>query len=124
MSGNEEDLPGASPAVQAVDAWAPLAEVDLHALRASALRQARRLVEFYRITPEELTGTARVEADRSVALVQERPVKFRHPVTGDTWDGVGPHPEWMRQALLKDGYRVDELRVANSTEDPHARFAA
>jgi DNA-binding protein H-NS len=93
-------------------------DVDRSELRASALRQARRLVEFYRITAEELTDVqppcnssepAAGESDGSVA--QTRPVKYRHPITGETWDGVGPHPDWMRQALLKDGYRVAELLV-------------
>jgi DNA-binding protein H-NS len=93
-------------------------EVDPSELRASALRQARRLVEFYCITPEELTDerdmcnspeSARGASESSVALT--RAVKYRHPVTGETWDGVGPHPDWMRQALLKDGYRVAELLV-------------
>ena len=96
----------------------PEPDVDPSELRASALRQARRLVEFYRITAEELTDErdpcnssepAPGASESSVA--QTRPVKYRHPLTGDTWDGVGPHPAWMRQALLKDGYRVAELLV-------------
>lgn len=96
----------------------PEPDVDPSELRASALRQARRLVEFYRITAEELTDEGHPcnspepeqgSTGRSVA--QERPVKYRHPATGETWDGVGPHPDWMRQALLKDGYRVAELLV-------------
>lgn len=111
-------------ALEPADVWPSEPEVDAQALRASALRQARRLVEFYRITPEELTEAASAPRDTEGTPVQERPVKFRHPVTGDTWDGVGTHPQWMRQALLKDGFRVDELRVTNPTEEPHARFAA
>jgi DNA-binding protein H-NS len=51
-------------------------------------------------------------------------IKYRHPVTGETWDGEGPHPQWMRQALLHDGYRVDELRTAPTHEDSHARTVA
>ncbi|MEY2730149.1 MAG: hypothetical protein RL584_1275 [Pseudomonadota bacterium] len=100
--------------------------VDAQALRASALRQARRLVEFYRITPAELC------AERAPATGADLPatpsevplIKYRHPVTGETWDGEGPHPQWMRQALLHDGYRVDELRTAPTHEDSHARTAA
>ena len=38
------------------------------------------------------------------------PVKYRHPVTGDTWDGQGAHPDWLRRALLKEGLRVDDLK--------------
>ena len=101
--------------------------VDLAALRASALRQARWLMEFYRITPQELTAAAPALARdaQGPAEPAPRPVKYRHPVSGETWDGSGPHPQWMRQALLHDGYRVEELRVAPiHEEDHHARPAA
>jgi DNA-binding protein H-NS len=37
-------------------------------------------------------------------------VKYRHPVTGATWDGEGAHPDWLRRALLQEGLRVEELR--------------
>jgi DNA-binding protein H-NS len=40
--------------------------------------------------------------------------KYRHPVTGDTWDGHGLQPEWLRQALLKEGYTVEQLRQATA----------
>lgn len=99
-------------------------EVDAKTLRASALRQAQWLVAFYRISPEELTterGLAVVQSDPEVAV---RPVKYCHPVSGQTWDGMGVHPAWLRQALLKDGYRVEELRVSQNKEDGHARSAA
>jgi len=95
--------------------WAVVVpEVDPNELRASALRQARRLVEFYRITADELVGSTPATAVAPADVVEAstaavRPVKYRHPVTGDTWDGVGAHPQWMRQALLQDGYRVAEL---------------
>ncbi len=86
--------------------------VSPHALRASALRQARWLMAFYGITPEELV--ARVPAQMAAVdsgVPRALPVKYRHPVTGDTWDGEGSHPQWLRRALLQDGYRVAELRV-------------
>ena len=75
--------------------------VSPHALRASALRQARWLMAFYGITPEELV--ARVPAQMAAVdsgVPRALPVKYRHPVTGDTWDGVGSHPQWLRRALL------------------------
>jgi len=110
----------------AVEAGEP--GLDAQVLRASAMRQARWLIEFYRITPEELVPAVRApepEAMNEAAGAPEaRPVKYRHPVSGETWDGDGPHPQWMRQALLHDGYRVEELRVTDSEEDPHARPAA
>lgn len=90
-------------------------EVDLEALRASALRQARRLVDFYRITTEELEQAAGSGAKIEAAVVPA-PVKYRHPVTGETWDGQGTHPQWMRQALLSDGYRVADLKVGETEE--------
>ena len=37
-------------------------------------------------------------------------IKYRHPVSGETWDGQGPHPDWLRRALLQEGLRVEELR--------------
>jgi DNA-binding protein H-NS len=33
-------------------------------------------------------------------------------VTDETWDGQGEHPPWLRDALLRQGYTVDELRRA------------
>jgi len=71
------------------------------------------MMEYYRITPEEL---AKAQARSCTAVpepeaVAPPAVKYRHPATGETWDGRGPHPPWMRQALLRDGYRVEELRV-------------
>ena len=71
-------------------------------------------MEFYRITADELVGStpanrvAPADLDEP-STAADRPVKYRHPVTGDTWDGVGAHPQWMRQALLQDGYRVADL---------------
>ena len=100
--------------------------VEWHARRASARRQARRLVEFYRITPAELCAERAPATGADLpATPSEAPlIKYRHPVTGETWDGEGPHPQWMRQALLHDGYRVHELRTAPTHEDSHARTAA
>ena len=36
---------------------------------------------------------------------------YRHPVTGETWNGQGGQPDWLRRALLGEGYRPKELRV-------------
>jgi hypothetical protein len=33
-------------------------------------------------------------------------------VSGETWDGQGEHPQWLRDALLKEGYTVDALKRA------------
>ena len=37
--------------------------------------------------------------------------KYRHPATGLTWDGEGMQPQWLKDALLREGYTVDELRA-------------
>ena len=33
-------------------------------------------------------------------------VRYRHPVTGQTWNGVGRPPNWIR-GLDRDAFRVD-----------------
>jgi DNA-binding protein H-NS len=65
------------------------------------------LIDFWDITTEELLADAPPPPPAPPG-----PAKYRHPVHGDTWDGQGTHPEWLRKALLKEGYTVDELRRA------------
>jgi DNA-binding protein H-NS len=79
--------------------------------RERALHVARQLVEFWRIEPRELTGRlpSPTRPDATPA------VKYRHPVTGESWNGMGAQPEWLRRALGKEGYRVAELRADAST---------
>jgi DNA-binding protein H-NS len=77
--------------------------------RRIALHQIRQLMEFWNIAPEELGHALSVPAAPRHAAPPGY-VKYRHPVTGETWDGEGEHPEWLRKALLKDGYRVAELK--------------
>lgn len=74
--------------------------------RAAVLARIQSLIEFWGITLEELEAPTPEPAPPTGPL----PVKYRHPVSGDTWDGVGPHPEWLRHALLKEGLRVEELK--------------
>jgi DNA-binding protein H-NS len=86
----------------------------------AAIRRIRRLMEFWRITPSELRGRP-----LPVAYSQEAaPVRYRHPVTLEVWDGCGAQPQWLRDALIKEGYTVDELRPvvvqAASTESAPA----
>lgn len=73
--------------------------------RRIAVERCRQMVEFWRIQPGEIKA----------ARLQAPPVpqtKYRHPMSGESWNGVGPQPDWLRAALLREGYRVDELRVA------------
>ena len=79
--------------------------------KAAIVHRIRTLMEFWGITPEEL------EADASPAPVAPAPaapatVKYRHPGSGETWDGRGAHPQWLRDALLKEGFTVEQLRAA------------
>ena len=83
--------------------------------RAAVIHRIRTLVEFWAITPEELEGElppAPAPAPTAFAAV----VKYRHPRSGETWDGVGPHPQWLRDALLKEGFTVEELRPASGEQ--------
>lgn len=75
----------------------------------AALRTVRKLVEFWQITPGELRDPQPTPppAPRPAAGL-----RYRHPVSGETWDGQGEHPAWLRDALLREGYTVEELKRA------------
>ncbi|MEY2875396.1 MAG: hypothetical protein RLZZ373_2767 [Pseudomonadota bacterium] len=74
--------------------------------RIAAIRKIRKLMDFWRITPAELRGRP-LPAARSQEPAE---IRYRHPVTLEVWDGCGPQPQWLRDALIKEGYTVDELR--------------
>ena len=76
----------------------------------AALRTVRKLVEFWNITPQELRGP--MPSAPPPPPAGALPIRYRHPVSGETWDGQGEHPAWLREALLKQGYTVDELKRA------------
>lgn len=74
--------------------------------RIAAIRKIRKLMDFWRITPAELRG-------RPIAITRTQApaeIRYRHPVTQEVWDGQGPQPQWLRDALIKEGYTVEELR--------------
>ena len=75
----------------------------------AALRTVRKLVEFWNISPQELRGPLLSAPPPPQGAL---PIRYRHPVSGETWDGQGEHPAWLRDALLKQGYTVDELKRA------------
>ena len=81
----------------------------------AAIRKIRKLMDFWQIQPHELRGRPDYVAPTVAAPV----VRYRHPITGMTWDGVGSQPPWLREALLREGYTPDELRrtVQQVTED-------
>src|SRR6185312_8997450 len=76
----------------------------------AALRTVRKLVEFWNITEQELLDP--LPPPPPPPLAGTLPIRYRHPVSGETWDGQGEHPAWLREALLKQGYTVDELKRA------------
>ncbi|MGM9489821.1 H-NS histone family protein [Ideonella sp. YS5] len=79
--------------------------------RAAVLARIEALMEFWGITVDDLTAPT-PEPEIPSPPLGPLPVKYRHPVSGETWDGQGAHPDWLRHALLKEGLRVDELRPA------------
>ena len=81
----------------------------------AALRTVRKLVEFWNISPQELRGP--LPPPPPASTPGTLPIRYRHPVSGETWDGQGEHPGWLRDALLKQGYTVDELKRAVSQTD-------
>ena len=84
----------------------------------AALRTVRKLVEFWNITAQELR--APLPPAPPPAPQSPSAIRYRHPVSGETWDGQGEHPPWLREALLKQGYTVDELKraVSQPADDP------
>src|SRR2546421_358144 len=59
----------------------------------AALRTVRKLVEFWNITPQELHGPLPPAPPPPPAATL--PIRYRHPVSGETWDGQGEHPAWL-----------------------------
>ena len=78
--------------------------------RIAAIRKIRKLMDFWRISPAELRG--RPAPPPQPARVAE--VRYRHPVTQEVWDGQGAQPQWLRDALIREGYTVDELRPVDA----------
>ncbi|NDY90578.1 H-NS histone family protein [Ideonella sp. TBM-1] len=77
--------------------------------RAVVVARIRALMEYWQITVEDLDASP-TEGVPAASPAPSRPVKYRHPLSGQAWDGCGPHPDWLREALLHQGYRVEELR--------------
>jgi DNA-binding protein H-NS len=75
----------------------------------AAIRKIRRLMAFWRISPTELRGRD-APPQRPVPAVAAA-ARYRHPISGAKWNGDGPQPQWLREALLYEGYTVDQLRV-------------
>lgn len=86
----------------------------------AALGTCLRLIQFYEISARELiaAGVPRGSHKRAQAAAAlgkaPAPVKYRHPLTGLTWNGFGRQPLWLKTALTQEGYRVEELLLRNA----------
>ncbi|MFN3617622.1 MAG: H-NS family nucleoid-associated regulatory protein [Aquabacterium sp.] len=76
----------------------------------AVLRSVRKLVDFWQIEADELAMDGPTRAPQVPATPVVKPPKYRHPRTDETWDGEGSQPEWLRLALTRQGYTVEELR--------------
>jgi DNA-binding protein H-NS len=81
----------------------------------AALSRIEGLMEYWRISTDEIQLAP---TDTSPSRLPK--IKYRHPKTGETWNGEGLHPEWLRHALLKEGYLVSELAPSESLADSWA----
>lgn len=89
----------------------------LTAEQEAVLRSIKKLLDFWQISPDELGLEELPPIVRNV----EPPAppagpKYRHPHTGETWNGEGSQPPWIREALTKEGFTVEELRLTQSPE--------
>ena len=82
----------------------------------AVLRSVRKLIDFWQIEAHELSG---IEPPLGVPQPTEvRPMRprYRHPITGETWDGEGGQPDWLKAALTREGYTVEALRLPAPAE--------
>ncbi|WKB52510.1 H-NS histone family protein [Eleftheria terrae] len=82
----------------------------------AALRTVRKLMAFWGLTAKDLRHAPEPVARPPVP----DSVRYRHPTTGDTWNGEGAQPDWLKRALLNEGYTVAELRVGNAAPESGA----
>jgi DNA-binding protein H-NS len=90
--------------------------VDKHGITVSELRDLARAIQRER--PRKAESIREVKAlmkqhGLTVADLMEKKATraYQHPVSGQRWNGAGAQPEWLKQALLSEGYRPEELRV-------------
>jgi DNA-binding protein H-NS len=88
----------------------------------AVLRSIRKLVDFWHITPSELDMGESAPRVRAPVVIAPLLPKYRHPRTGETWDGEGTQPPWLREALTKQGYTVEELKVDSPLNRQEAQW--
>ncbi|MBA4111506.1 MAG: DNA-binding protein [Leptothrix sp. (in: Bacteria)] len=90
----------------------------LTAEQEAVLRSIKKLLDFWQISPDEL-GIE--ESEMIVRQPEPAPMpagpKYKHPHTGETWNGEGSQPPWIREALTKEGFTVEELRLATPSPE-------
>ena len=77
----------------------------------AVLRSVRKLIDFWQIQAHELDGIKPVVAAPVTPVREPARPTYRHPISGETWRGDGGQPEWLKAALTREGYTVEELRV-------------
>lgn len=82
----------------------------------AVLRSVRKLVDFWQIEAHELDGILPPEIQPAPVAVEPARHSYRHPISGETWHGQGGQPEWLKTALTREGYTVEELRVPASAD--------
>lgn len=58
----------------------------------SAVAKCRELIDQFKLTPDDLFGTARGSKKNAGTPVAP---KYRDPATGQTWTGRGKPPKWI-----------------------------
>jgi DNA-binding protein H-NS len=85
-------------------------------LAAQAIEQARALMDQYKISVDDLLDSVGGEQPTAPLQTHSRQPRITHrhpdPTRSETWDGQGAQPDWVRHALLVEGLRPADLRVA------------
>lgn len=94
----------------------PFAATEMTPEQQAVLRSVRKLVDFWQIEPHELAPDRPLPPVAPARPSVPAGPKYKHPRNGVTWDGEGTQPPWLREALTKEGYTVDELRIAGTAD--------
>ena len=89
-----------------------IAEAQTHE-RAAAIAQIKQLMSEHGLALGDLGLKPNQPAKASKAGPRKGskvPVKFRDPVTGNSWSGRGLHPKWL-QAALAEGRQLSDFVV-------------
>lgn len=62
-----------------------------------------------RVAEQGVPLAHQVKPKRQPQLGDEDFVKYRHPKTGEVWNGLGKQPAWLYKALIDDGMYLREL---------------